>query len=456
MKPMKLSTICEAVGGKLNAGAYAGVSINGAATDSRGDLSGKLFVAIKGENVDGHDYIESAFNNGAAAVFCEQDRQFGDRPVIYVDSTLKALKLLGKYYRSLFNVHVIGVTGSVGKTTVKDMIACVLSEKYNTMKTKGNLNTDIGMPISLLELNDKHECAVIEMGMRNFGEIKELAGIAKPETAVITNIGFSHIEILGSREGIMRAKCELIDSLDKNGRIVLNADDDMLFSLKEKYKGSLYFGTKSDNYFSCEDIEYNGIRGVTFTLIKASGAKERIFVPVPGRHMVINAMCAATVGDIYGLTLSEIKSGIEKFKPSDSRMEIHDTKDGVAVIDDAYNASPSSMQAAFEVLAFAKGRKFCVLGDMRELGVEAERLHAELGEDLAEKDFDYVFTFGDKIRLTAEKCAELSNGKTAVTHFDSKSALISELKGLLIQGDTVLVKASRALKFEEIITSIIK
>jgi UDP-N-acetylmuramoyl-tripeptide--D-alanyl-D-alanine ligase len=454
MIPIRLSTVCGFVGGRLEAGSFD-AEIRGVSADSREDMAQKLFVPIKGERSNGHDYILQAFENGAACAFCSETRSFPGLPVIYVSDTVEALKTFASRYRDMFGVKIVGVTGSVGKTTVKDLIAAILSVKFKTLKNLGNLNTDIGLPLTLFGLDGSHELAVLEMGMRHFGEIRELARIARPETAVITNIGVSHLENLGSREGILRAKSELIEGLPPNGAAVLNGDDDLLLTLRGKYKNIIYYGTNSDNVFYAEDIEYNGIFGIGFTLVNArSNRRIRIGVPVPGEHMVSNALCAAAVGELYRLEPEELKLGIEGFRPSGMRLMISkNPAGGWWVIDDSYNASPASMLAAFNVLSRASGRKLCVLGDMFELGDESDGFHRKLGASLAAMDFDIVLFLGEKIMLTADECeaeTRRTRGKTVVIRAKDRAWTTSFLKAELRPGDTVLFKASRGMKFDEL------
>lgn len=471
MKSLTLKEIEKAVGGRINDEKFYDTRISGVAIDSRGnraDLENKLFIPFVGKNVDAHSFIGDVLQKGAEAVLSEKKQEL-DKPVIYVENTKESIMKLAGYYRSIFGLRVIGVTGSVGKTTTKDLIASVMSQKYRTIKTQGNFNNEIGLPLTIFNIDDTTEAAVLEMGMSDFGEIHALAQISLPQTAVITNIGYSHIERLKSREGILKAKCEIfdfmhfsdslgsLDFLDSNTNLgILNGDDDMLVRLKEGnfVKNLIFYGTNNDNDFYASDVKYNGMQGVSFTINVKNGGKINVDVPMPGKHMVLNALCAAAVGTVHGLSLSQIKAGIESFKPSGLRMEIFRNEKGVTVLNDVYNASPSSMKAAIDVLNDMYfqdeqcGRKFCLLGDMLELGDFSDRLHYETGEYAASLGIDYILTCGDKSRSIYEGAK--TNSKLTSLHFDSKNEMIDYTLNHSEAGDMILVKASRGMKFEEI------
>ncbi|MCI1931354.1 MAG: UDP-N-acetylmuramoyl-tripeptide--D-alanyl-D-alanine ligase [Clostridia bacterium] len=444
MNSMTLGEIAEAVNG--NFAGNRDIKIDSITTDTRKIKKGCLFIPLKGAKFDGHDFINQAFEKGA--VCCLSHKKDVKGNVIYVKDTKKALGDIAKYYRGLFDIKVCGITGSVGKTTTKDMIFSVLSQKYKTIKTQGNFNNDIGLPLTVFNIEDNTEAAVIEMGMNNFGEISYLTRIARPDVAVITNVGVSHIENLGSREGILKAKCEIFEGLSKNGTIILNGDNDMLHTLKGKTQHkTIWFGIKNKDGIYAENINSNGIEGVKCTIC-AYGKKFDVNINVPGDHMVLNALAAAAVGFEFGLNFKEIKAGIESFVPTGMRMEISKTKNNITVINDAYNANPVSMKAAIDVLCKAEGRKTAVLGDMFELGDFGPKLHFEVGEYAAEKGIDEIICIGSISKNIYD--GVLSKNGHAVYFEDTESFFKNGFELLNISDSTVLVKASHSMQFEKI------
>jgi UDP-N-acetylmuramoyl-tripeptide--D-alanyl-D-alanine ligase len=368
-------------------------------------------------------------------------------PVLYVEDTHKALGDIARYYRESMPVKVVGITGSVGKTTTKDMIANVLSQKYNTLKTEGNFNNDIGVPLTLFRLEEDNEVAVIEMGMNHFDEIKYLAGIAKPDIGVITNVGVSHIENLGSREGILKAKCELLDELG-DGLKVLNGDDDMLITVRSSYSNiSYHTADSSDGDIYAKDIEPHGIDGIGCTIV-CGELRLKVNIPVPGKHMVANALAAARVALELGLSAEEIKRGIESFKPTAMRMDVI-RGERYTVLNDVYNANPVSTMAGIEVLSYAEGTRCCILGDMLELGKYADKLHAEVGKYAVDKGIERIVCIGSLSRSMYE--AAVAKRSEGVYYFADKQSFISKADEILEDKMTVLVKASRGMHFEEII-----
>ncbi|MDE6357448.1 MAG: UDP-N-acetylmuramoyl-tripeptide--D-alanyl-D-alanine ligase, partial [Eubacteriales bacterium] len=326
MKPILIEEIIKAVNGVINKNIdTTNIYIENVSTDTRTIKEGDLFIPIVGENFDGHNFIESAFEKGAKVCLSEKDIET-DGILIKVSNTRKALKDFAKYYRNLFNIPIVAITGSTGKTTTKDMIASVLSQKYNILKTEGNFNNEIGLPLTIFKIDDKTQVAILEMGMNHFGEIHNLSEIASPKIAIITNIGVSHIENLGSREGILRAKNEIFDYLDKNGIKILNGDDDMLIGLKnDKTLGKL----KEQHFYSLENkesayatnIKENGLKGICATINYFNKSFD-VEIKFPGKHMVSNALSATIVGEKLGLSECQIKKGIETFNPSKMRMDI--------------------------------------------------------------------------------------------------------------------------------------
>ena len=454
MKELSLKKIAAVVGGHVKT-KFGSIKVNDVVTDSRKkDISGALFVAIKGDRFDGHDFIREAVYKGAACVLSEQKLDTS-HPVIKVDSTREALKKLAAYYRGLFDIHVVAITGSVGKTTTKDMIAQVLSTKYKTLKTEGNFNNEIGLPLTVFKLDDSYQAAVFELGMNHFGEIRNLSAIAQPTVCVITNIGVAHIENLHSREGILKAKSEIFESLSENGHIVLNGDDDMLRSISSDCNLIHYFGRGPDNFYSAYNIKNNGLIGVSCN-IKYRNRNFKTHIPIPGQHMVDNALAATAVGDILGLDEICIKSGLESVRPPKMRMDILNAPGGITIINDAYNASPDSMKAAIDLLADVGSRKVCILGDMFELGGNSAKYHYEIGVYAAFKDMDLIICIGGHSIEIYNGAKDNKTEKTQCLYYEKQDGLAPELRSFLLEGDTVLVKASRGMAFENIVNQLME
>jgi len=433
--------IAKAVGGRL-AGENADVSC--VSTDTRTIASGALFIAVKGESFDGNDYLEKAFENGAAAVMTEK-KTLGfepKKPVIFVENTRAAQLSLARYYRDKFSLRLCGVTGSVGKTSTKDMVYAVLSAKYKTLRTEGNFNNDIGLPRTLFGLDDSFRAAVIEMGMSDLGEISALSKAAHPNAAIITNIGFCHIENLKSQENILRAKLEILDGADADAPLILCGEDELLNGVKLDRKIIRY------GFDSKKDVFADGISesedGASFTL-HYDGKAYPARVPVIGNHHVLNALAAFCAGIEFGLTPEEIVPAFMNYAASGMRQKIEKRGD-ITVILDCYNASPTSMESSLGVLGKMNGRKIAVLGDMLELGEMSSRLHAGIA-DAVLKNADLCFLYGSEMKALRD---ELFRREFPVFHSENKS----ELTGLLLQniksGDAVLFKGSRGMKMEEI------
>ncbi len=459
MKPITLREIEAAVEGRLSNPEKYDLTITGVSIDSREDMEGKLFIPFYGKNFDAHAFIDDAFEKGAVVSLCEKEvlKCRSGKPVIYVKSTKDAIMKLAKYYRSLFKLPVIGITGSTGKTTTKDLIASVLSQKYRVVKTMGNYNNEIGLPLTIFNITEETEAAVLEMGMSHFNEIHNLSEIACPHIAVITNIGVSHMQNLGNKQGILKAKCEIFDFLDEDGYGVINGDDPMLITLHGHYKNLKFFGTKTDNDFYSSDVKYKGIKGISFRINKRSGDGIYVNSPTPGYHMVLNSLCAAAVGTIHDMSLEEIKKGIESYHPSTMRMDIFRNSRGANVINDVYNANPDSMKAALDVLKHAQGRKMCILGDMLELGDFSDEMHYTIGEYAATLNIDYIFTFGDKAKHIHEGALskiQVGASRSSAVYFSDKNEIPQFALDILKDDDTVLLKASRGMKFEEITKSL--
>lgn len=448
MEELTLYEIVKAVNGSFG---YKSTDIvSSISTDTRNITKGSVFVAIKGEKFDGHDYAQKAMELGAVAVITEHP--VDNAKCIIVDDTKKALLDIAEYYRSRFTLTLVGVTGSVGKTTTKEMVALVLSGKYLTLKTEGNFNNEIGLPRTLMRLNNDYEAAVIEMGMSAFGEISALSNAAKPTIAVITNIGYSHIENLGSREGILKAKLEILDGASYDAPLILNADDDMLYKVRESLdRDIIYYGITNENAdVTATDIETHD--GVTTFTINYWGKKVGAKLNCVGVHNIMNALCAFCVGTISDVAPETITAQLEKFVPDGLRQSIVKKGDQQIIID-CYNASPDSMKASLAVLSelrpFYEGRRIAVLGDMLELGSMSKKLHEMVGEYVTQSKADILLCYGNDSEYICEKAYEL--GFEHAKFFSDKQELINYLKNLIIKGDLLLFKASRGMKLEEVI-----
>ena len=455
MKDMTLDAMAKACRGQLcGANTMQFLNARGIVIDSRMVQDDYVFVAIKGERTDGHRYIEQVFADGALAVVTEQPLTIS-KPYILVDSTRQALKDLAAFYLSRLDVKVVGISGSVGKTSTKEMIASVLSRKYQVHKTKGNFNNEIGLPLTIFKLEETHQAAVLEMGISDFGVLHRLAAVAQPDIAVLTNIGMSHLKTLGSRDGILKAKTEMFDHLRGDACVILNGDDDLLCTLTQvNGKPPIFYGIGASRHKQAyaSDIENLGLRGIRLTIHLADEAI-RVRIPIPGEHNVYNALAAAAVGRQLGLTNEEIKDGIENARTIDGRTNLIETRN-MTVIDDCYNANPLSMKASIDVLATALGRTIAVLGDMGDLGQDERSLHYEVGRHLAEKGIDILFCAGTLSHETARAVREHNPGCT-VYEYDKRDDMVKELLPFLQEGDSVLVKASHFMEYADVVEAII-
>jgi UDP-N-acetylmuramoyl-tripeptide--D-alanyl-D-alanine ligase len=442
-------TICK---GELLYGEPSNSIVSSVSTDSREIAPGALFVPLTGERVDGHDFIAQAVAAGAIATLTEKRNvpPISGKPVIYVPSTRKALMDLAYDYRRLYNVKVIAVTGSAGKTTTKEMIASILSQRYKTKKTIKNYNNDIGLPLSVFQLEPGDEALVLEMGMNHANEITALSKTGAPHIAVITHIGDAHIENFADREGILRAKLEIVDGLHPQGTVILNGDDPLLTSEITKTKVNP-FQTRYPDSSNIVQTKPLGLTG-TFCHFCINGFDIQFNLPLPGNHMVMNALLAATVGIETGLTPTEIANGLTELELPEGRLSIIHTHD-MTIINDAYNANPASMREAIKVLAQHTQRRVCILGDMNELGHLSETRHRELGVFAASAGVDLFITIGT--RWLHEGYLSATDRVFSALHFESKEAFLSKRKDILFPGDVVLVKASRGMAFEKIIEGLI-
>ncbi len=422
--------------------------ITGVCIDSRKVRPGDLFVPIRGERFDGHDFIDVAYENGAVCVLTERPLH-SDRPFVLVPDTLHAYHRIAAYYRSLFPIPVIGITGSVGKTTTKELIAAVLSAGMRVFKSPGNLNNQTGVPQALLSLTDEDQAAVIEMGTNHFGEIDALASMVQPTYCVLTNIGTAHIEHLKSQEGILNAKCEMLPHMQKGGRVFVCGDDPLLMQVKNARTDVTTYGIQPHNDLRAEDVQEDGLIGISFTAV-SKDVRIPLYVPAPGMHMVQNALCATALGLQLGLTPEKIKAGLATYTPLSGRMCVEKSH-GVTILNDVYNANPASMRSSIDVLAKAAGRKVCILGDMLELGPDAPRYHKEIGEYAARHGAACILCVGDLSQNTTDGAK--AAGAEAI-HFKTQEALLNKLQGLVASGDTVLVKASRGMRMERVVEAL--
>ncbi len=443
---MSVAEAAMAVGGKWE----TDVVFSSVCTDSRKLKPGCLFVAVEGENFDGHAFIRAAEEQGAAAVLCHKRVKSG-LPVILVKNTQTALLRLAAYYRGKFDIPVVGLTGSVGKTTTKDMTACVLASRYHTLKTQGNFNNEIGLPLTVFQMDEQTQAAVLEMGMSNFGEISRLSQAAAPTLGIITKIGVSHMETLGSQEGILKAKLELLDGLKPGAPLLLNGDDPFLKDIAYANRPVLFFGMENQACdFRAEDIE-QGEDSTRFVLCY-KGKRYPVTLPTIGLHNVYDALAAFGAGVTLGVPPAAAAKALSQYLPSGMRQRVVRCE-GLTVIEDCYNASPDSVKAALTALGEmpCKGRRVAVLGDMLELGGISEEAHLSCGMQAA-KSADLLFTFGPLASGYAKGARKA--GMQAVWEFDGgagKGPLIDALLEALQDGDAVLFKASRGMKLEEAI-----
>lgn len=494
MKELSIKEITEAVEGKLLCGEES-LIITSVSTNSNSIQPSALFVPIVGEKVDAHDYIESAFSHGATACFTSRHEIMdGSKVYIKVEDTIRALQKLATYYRSKFSLPVVGITGSVGKTTTKEMIAAALSTKYNVLKTEGNMNSQVGLPLMMFRIDSSHEIAVIEMGMSEVGEMAKLTPIAKPEVAVMTNIGVSHIGQLKTQENIRKEKLNIINSFQKDSILFVNGNDVLLNAIKtaaKEFHGTLVnrpkepdtmdiknshsfakinvseatlvklmeaevasFGTNPECDYRAENIRT--FEGKTyFTLRNSKDDGEEIVLQVLGIHNVSNALAALAVASHYGIPASTAKHGLYEYKPIAMRGQIKEAG-GIKIIDDSYNASPDSMKGGIQVLLELEGvtRRIAVLADVLELGEISYKCHYEVGTYIADYKVDEVITIGKEAAAIAKGVQEKESNIT--THsFTNNEEAIGYLENNLKAGDGVLIKGSRSMRTDEIVKALL-
>ena len=425
--------------------------------DSREVKEDDIYLGIKGENFDGSIYFEEAFEKGAKGAILqdiqiseENLQKYENKFIVIVENTVDAMQQIATYKRKLYDIPVVAITGSVGKTSTKDMVASVINEQFNTLKTEGNYNNHIGVPLTIFRLKNE-EAMIIEMGMNHLGEISTLTKIAKPKVAVITNVGTAHIGILGSRENILKAKLEILEGLDKDGYIVINNDNDLLHKWylenKEKYN-IITYGIENESDYMAENI-ISKEDGSTYVL---KGTNQKIEVPVGGNHFVQNSLCAIAVGSILNISKEKITKGIKEFKLTKKRMDISILKNNITVINDYYNANYDSMKAALEYLGNIKEkRKIAVLGDMLELGDYSKQLHENVGKEVSKNNIDILVTVGKEAKYIAKIAEE--NVKQIIV-CDTNEEAIKQINQIKKENDCILLKASNGMHFGEILEGI--
>lgn len=455
MKELTLAQIAEACGGTLIGGNEAKeYTVTGVEIDSRRVKAGDLFVAIPGEKVDGHKFIPDVLKKGAYAL--SQQSLDVDGTYILVEDTVTAMKRLARFYRNTLDIKVVGITGSVGKTSTKEMIESVLGKKFRVHKTQGNFNNGIGLPLTIFQIEKEHQVAVLEMGISEFGEMHELADMAQPDIMVITNIGLCHLENLKTRDGILKAKTESFAHLKPDGVVILNGDDDKLSTVEQVAgRKPVFYGIKGRNLCEtsvCADaVTEHGLEGMTAEFHTPQGDME-VVIPIPGEHNVYNALAATCVAEQLGLSMDEIKCGIAAASTISGRTNLIHTK-GMTVIDDCYNANPVSMKASLDVLSKAEGRKIAVLGDMGELGEDEQQLHYEVGTYAGTLPIDLLFCVGTLSGKLAEG-AKKQNPALTVKHYATREEMTEELLATVKEGDAVLVKASHFMEFPKVVAAL--
>lgn len=454
MKNMTLERIAQVTEGKLflpeGFEEAAKKEIDGAVNDNRKVEKDFLFIPMVGARVDGHDFIEGAFKDGALASLSERELENPVGPYILVKDTKLALKQIATAYRRELTIPVIGVIGSVGKTSTKEMITSVLSTKFKVLKTEGNFNNEIGLPLTICRIKAEHQVAVVEMGISDFGEMHRLGDIAKPDIVVMTNIGQCHLEFLKSRDGILKAKTEVFEHMPSNGLVILNGDDDKLIGADTLGLNKIFYGLNNGEVRATE-VTPVGMEETKAT-ITAFGETFDVTIPLPGSHNVMNALAATAVGRQLGLSIQEIAAGLSRAETISGRNNLIKIRD-ITIIDDCYNANPVSMKASIEVLGKAAGRTIAVLGDMGELGDDERALHYEIGQALEENHIGYVFTVGE---LSEEINKSLSNTNSSCMahHYSALEDMLDDLLPIIRGGDTILVKASHFMNFSQVVEAL--
>ncbi|MGM0602483.1 MAG: UDP-N-acetylmuramoyl-tripeptide--D-alanyl-D-alanine ligase [Bacillota bacterium] len=454
MQDLSIRQIKEAVNGKIIQGDPESI-IKDVSIDSREVMSGDLFIPIIGRNNDGHNFIEEAVDNGSDAVIVDRAvKSYPHLAIILVKDTTRALQDLAHYYRMrFFDLDVIGITGSAGKTTSKDMIASVIGEKYNILKTAGNYNNHIGLPLTLLKLTGEEKYAVLEMGMSGMGEIKLLSSIAFPKYGVVTNVGPAHLKQLGSVNKVAEAKSELVESLPKDGTAFLNYDDENTRNMAENFLGeTVFFGFKSGADYQAVKTEYITNENRYYFTVLNSNKEYHFYLRKPGQHNIYNALPAVAIGFEMGLNKEEIQNGLDKIQYSSLRMDIFELNNKSIVINDTYNANPLSMRAALNVLSDLDGnRKIAVLGGMLELGEKSRTAHLKIGDYLYRQNYDILLTVGQPADVIAEGALNAGMDEENVVLCSGNREAAEHLLQITAAEDLILIKGSRANKMEEIV-----
>lgn len=429
-------------------------------TDTRKIKNGDVYIGLKGEKFNGSDFYKQALELGASVCVLQDievdegvKKRYNDRSIIIVEDTLNTLQKLAALKRSKYDIPVIAITGSVGKTSTKDMIASVVDQKYNVLKTEGNFNNHIGLPLTILRLKD-HDAMVVEMGMNNLGEISLLTNIAKPTIAVITNVGTAHIGNLGSRENILKAKLEILEGLENNGTLIINNDNDMLHMWNEKNKeyNVLSFGIENNSDILARDIIINPDL-ISYKVVY-NNKEQVIEVPIVSKPFIYNSLSAICVGKILNIDINEITKGIKEFKLTKNRMEI-ETINSITIVNDCYNANFDSMKASIESISKMSGtRKIAILGDMLELGDFSKKLHSDIGLEICKNNIDILVTVGDESKNIASTAIDNGMRKEAVYTFENNTDVINFINSIKKAGDVILIKASNGMHFMEIVNSL--
>lgn len=461
MKNLTIENIAKATNGEIVAteeqmAALSGVEVKGVVIDNRKIEPGYVFIPTVGARVDGHTFIDKALEDGALFTLSEKRLESPKGAYVLVESSEKALADIATFYRNQLTIPIVGITGSVGKTGTKEMIASVLSTAYNVLKTEGNFNNEIGLPLTLLSIREEHDVAVVEMGISDFGEMHRLGAMARPDVMVITNIGTCHLEQLGDRDGVFKAKTEVFEHLSDNATVVINVDDDKLAQVKE-LEGAKVCGFGKENYdqavVAAKNVSADGLMGVDCT-IEYEGGSFDVHIPLAGEHNVYHALAGTAVGLALGVeekAAGNIKAGIENVKTIAGRSNFLSLNDGITVIDDCYNASPASVKAALTTLSKADGRKIAVLGDMGELGKDEAALHGEVGSHMAGLGIDKLYVAGSLVRNLVD-AAEGSG--TECHYFEDRETMTDALLADIEAGDVILVKASHFMEFPKVVEAI--
>ena len=463
MKDLYLDKIIQVTKGTM-IGEEQNLICNEFSIDTRSLKDGDVYIGIKGENFDGNSLYKEAFEKGAKLCILNQEMkekiekedQEKDKTILFVEDTMQALGKIAEYKRSLYSIPVVAITGSVGKTSTKDIIASVMAKKYNVLKTEGNFNNQLGLPLTILKLKD-HNAMVVEMGMNQLGEISKLTNIAKPTIAVITNVGTAHIGNLGSRENILRAKLEILEGLQNGGKVVINNDNDLLHKWYEEQKNKeniITFGIENKSDVMAKNAILSEDGSVYDTVV--DGKNYKVEIGVGGNHFVLNSLCAIAIGNLLEISTEDILDGILHFELTKRRMQIEKLQNNVVVINDCYNANYDSMKAAIEYLGkIANYKKIAVLGDMLELGEFSERLHRQVGEVVAKEKLDCLICVGEESKYIIDEAIKNGMERQKVIYLNNNDEAILKLKEIMKEGNvSILIKASNGMNFQKIYNGI--